>query len=301
MFKFVKKNRNIAYLLAHNKESSYKLGKRLASVCSRMNTKDIRISTFYINKMTKVRSKFKKKEGKYRTIRYLVNKDNRKIAKVIALILESTIPNKEYMHGFLTGKGIYTFRKQSKAEHYLKIDLSNAFEQISANWVYTYFRKVCDLNKKDAEFLTKISTYNGKVYQGCPFSPILFNAYYANAINTLNKLGHIRTIAYADDILVMSDIRISWKMMRLIHKILKSNGLKPNPKKCRFNSTDEVYYLGLNLKKNKIRQGQKTRKRIKHTTYNLFNLDHGENSEYLYQKAKGLKGWYQSGFNLGTV
>ena len=131
---------------------------------------------------------------------------------------------------------------------------------------------------------------------------MLFNCYYAAAIKALTKMKDINVQAYADDIIISSNKKISWGFRRYLLKVLASYQLKVNDKKCIFNSNKDVYYLGLELKKNKVRKGQLFKKRIKHKMHKIFHESQNltkEEIEHLWQQAKGYKGWLISGENLG--
>lgn len=266
----MRKNRNLLAIRQKiGRKKAYNLGTLIfREMCQFRNELKNDKGIFYIDKKTKVRS-LEKPKGKSRTIVYLKDSNTRIRLLSIAKILEKLATDE--MHGFIPNKGIHTFWQQIQdAKSMNKIDLRNAFEQISDKWVYRFFRSLY-LNKQDALRLTELTTYKGHLYQGSPISPMLFNIYCMGALEDIKGLG-LKVQAYADDIIVYSEEfnYISWRIIKVVNRILTQYGLKVNKNKCHFVSNLESKqntYLGLHLKEPRIKKASKYRKRMRQMNY----------------------------------
>lgn len=248
---------------------------------------------FYIEKRTKKRS-FTVPETNYREIVFLKDKETRKALLAVSKALENLL-NNNFQHGFRTHYDIKTFCASTRTDGgMLKIDLKSAFNQLPKRKIQMFFEKACDLRKEEAEILTDLATYRGYMYQGCPYSPMIFNCMIYGALRDINKIKDIQVQSYADDILITS-VRgpISFKLAKTIHRIINQYGFKTNPKKSRFCSyTNQTYYLGLKLEEKQIRKGQQTRKKIKHLAYKIIKENIPmDNNNPTWAKLNGYKNW----------
>ena len=154
---------------------------------------------FYIEKSTKKRS-FTVPETNYREIVFLKDKETRKALLAVSKTLEKLLTN-NFQHGFRTHYDIKTFCANAKTTGgMLKIDLKSAFNQLPKRQIQKFFEKACDLRKAEAEILTELSTYRGYMYQGCPYSPMIFNCMIYGALRDINKIKDIEVQSYADDL-----------------------------------------------------------------------------------------------------
>lgn len=192
--------------------------------------------------------------GSYRNITFLKSKESQKFSKGLSKLINVSLKNQ---HGFVRKKGIYDAARQILATHKetpvvdaVNIDLKNAFNAIPKAAVYKIFRIVFDLNHKDSETLTKLATFNGYLYQGCPFAPQLYNVWVIGAIRSIEKMG-FHVAAYADDLTVFSTKdRITWNVIFAIKKRVQFWNFSINPKKVRrfqLQTADNLDTVGLKI------------------------------------------------------
>lgn len=245
--------------------------------------------------------------GNYRPITYIKDKEARaKLSKVAEVL---AIPYVQSMHGFIKSRNCFTaVQPHLNGKAVLCVDLKDAFNQITRDQVYYVFKHVLDLNKRDSHTLTEAATYKGKLYQGCPYSPQIFNILSIHAHLSLNGIKGLTFTAYADDFNFTADYPMfSHKFKKFLVRIIEECGLKVNQGKTKFFSNHETWsVLGYTIYKGKriaIRNRQKFFKRFKRLWYSL-EVRHKEKENHgseltergvtLVALKSGLNAWLQN-------
>lgn len=145
-----------------------------------------------------------KKRGGYRKIAAPCNK-LRYVQRKIANFIYDEIKIKNCVHGFARGKDIKTNANYHlKRKYILNLDLKDFFDSITVNRVYGVFHGYpFNFSEKLASCIAKIATYQGRLTQGSPLSPIISTLVCRRLDNELSafatKYG-LRYSRYADDI-----------------------------------------------------------------------------------------------------
>lgn len=134
------------------------------------------------------------------------------------------------------------------------MDVENFFPSCSAKKVFWFFNKKLLCSMDVAAILTKLSTFNNRLPQGSPASPIL--AYYAyldmwDEIDlVVRNAGYIWTL-YADDITISADV-VYEKDVWEIKRILKKHGHNYHRGKLRSVTASAVKITGVIVHKNSL-------------------------------------------------
>jgi len=130
-----------------------------------------------------------------------------------------------------------------KAKSVLTIDILDAFEQVTEREVRYILKHILDVNRIMATMIADLTCYQGRLYQGSPLAPALFNIRSLHAAERLTRLaaanGLICTI-YADDITISSD---KWSyftrsFIKTVIRILAEEGLRVNKDKIHVTHQD---------------------------------------------------------------
>ena len=121
--------------------------------------------------------------------------------------------------------------------YFLTIDFKNAFDAITYQRVQGIFLNQLRLNEAVTFWLTELTTHNGRLPQGAPSSPLIFNL----AADGLDKIlltycrecgyGYTR---YCDEIVVSSAQPISKERRSEIVQFCRQAGFKMAPEKVRY-------------------------------------------------------------------
>lgn len=151
------------------------------------------------------------------------------------------IPYKDIFDSILSHETAKYFSK-GKA---LKIDLQDAFQQITQGQIERFVRIVFDLNRKHARQFAEACCYQGRLFQGNPIAPALFNALTTNLCESLNRIlkdGY--ATQYADDILIVTKRHMSKRFREFIRKLIHQNGLMVNEDKLKTSKLHKANLLG---------------------------------------------------------
>lgn len=138
-------------------------------------------------------------------------------------------------HGFTRGQNVFT----NLGEHLnddtrglLNIDLEDAFHQVKESDVFHILRVVFGLNKTTASEMAHFFCENGKLFQGNPVSPLIFNIYTARLAKSLKAIKWLKFSQYADDLTFsFSNEYVSYRTIKWLVRIIKDCGCKANPQK----------------------------------------------------------------------
>lgn len=204
----------------------------------------------------KEKEEFVGKGGRVRNISCF-DKETRKGMRELIPLLD--IPSK-YSHGFTKDRDIFT-QFQTLANFALRnnfsgstvsLDLEDAFDQITVEQVYSVFRFIFGLNKRQAEQLSMRCTRNGHLFQGNTLAPLIFNLWLIRFYSIIDRNiqhNHCLITNYADDITIMLEYKTaSWKFIKFIIRILKQIGFKINKQKIKVRNAICLEATGLQYK-----------------------------------------------------
>lgn len=200
----------------------------LETILEIINNKYYYYNTFFI----------KKKSGNYREINqslkqlFLIQQD------LSSYLLFKRKAHKS-SHAFEIEKSILTnASKHINKNIVLNIDLENFFNYITKEKVVETLKENFNIDEKTIDIISELCTYNNKLPQGAPSSPILSNYCCSKLDQDLNsfcKLYGIIYSRYADDLTFSFNYKkLPIKQVNDIYKIIIENGFVINTKKIRY-------------------------------------------------------------------
>ena len=175
--------------------------------------------------------------------------------------------------GFTKGKGICDLAQFNRLDYVkiVKLDLSNAFDSITDKQIEYLLRYTFKVNERTAKTLAKKWTVKGRMAQGHPLAPAIFNLLTRCATQYVAE--HIKDmdiIQYADDILLLEKKHkyVSWKFLKHVFKKYENRGFSINAEKEGFfYKNQHIQHLGLffNIERKKWVSAyrKRTRRRIR--------------------------------------
>lgn len=175
--------------------------------------------------------------------------------------------------GFTKEKGICDIAQFNRLDYVkiVKLDLSNAFDSITDRQIEYLLRYTFKVNEKTAKTLARKWTVKGRMAQGHPLAPAIFNLLTRCATQYVAE--HIKDmdiIQYADDILLLEKRHkyVSWKFLKHVFKKYENRGFSINAEKEGFfYKNQHIQHLGLffNLERKKWVSAyrKRTRRRIR--------------------------------------
>lgn len=175
--------------------------------------------------------------------------------------------------GFTKGKGICNLAQFNRLDYVkiVKLDLSNAFDSISDKQIEYLLRYTFKVNEETAKTLARKWTVKGRMAQGHPLAPAIFNLLTRCATHYVAE--HIKDmdiIQYADDILLLEKKHkyVSWKFLKHVFKKYENRGFSINAEKEGFfYKNQHIQHLGLffNIERKKWVSAyrKRTRRRIR--------------------------------------
>ena len=197
-------------------------------------------------------------------------KNTRTAMKELLVCFDWSHPNQI---GFTKGKGICDLAQFNKLDYVkiVKLDLSNAFDSITSKQIEYLLRYTFKVNKETAKTLARKWTVKGRMAQGHPLAPAIFNLLTRCATQYVAE--HIKDmdiIQYADDILLLEKKHkyVSWKFLKHVFKKYENRGFSINAEKEGFfYKNQHIQHLGLffNLERKKWVSAyrKRTRRRIR--------------------------------------
>lgn len=188
---------------------------------------------------------------KYRNIRFYKKETREKLTEILDC-LDLEHPNQI---GFSKGKGIKDMLKLDNIGERtkVKLDLSNAFDNITKEQLKALLVIVFEIRPRIAEEIATAWTVNGHMVQGHPLTPAIFNLLTRHAVDFVIKyVKDCGIIQYADDILIWHDRfdYVSWKTIRMVCKAFKRAGFPMNTEKEGFfHKGAEIQFVGLRYRK----------------------------------------------------
>ena len=197
-------------------------------------------------------------------------KNTRTAMKELLVCFDWSHPNQI---GFTKGKGICDIAQFNRLDYVkiVKLDLSNAFDSITDKQIEYLLRYTFKVNERTAKTLARKWTVKGRMAQGHPLAPAIFNLLTRCATQYVAE--HIRDmdiIQYADDILLLEKKHkyVSWKFLKHVFKKYENRGFSINAEKEGFfYKNQHIQHLGLffNIERKKWVSAyrKRTRRRIR--------------------------------------
>lgn len=175
-------------------------------------------------------------------------KNTRTAMKELLVCFDWSHPNQI---GFTKGKGICDLAQFNRLDYVkiVKLDLSNAFDSITSRQIEYLLRYTFKVNKETAKTLARKWTVRGRMAQGHPLAPAIFNLLTRCATQYVAE--HIKDmdiIQYADDILLLEKKHkyVSWKFLKHVFKKYENRGFSINAEKEGFfYKNQHIQHLGL--------------------------------------------------------
>lgn len=175
-------------------------------------------------------------------------KNTRTAMKELLVCFDWSHPNQI---GFTKGKGICDLAQFNRLDYVkiVKLDLSNAFDSITDKQIEYLLRYTFKVNERTAKTLAKKWTVKGRMAQGHPLAPAIFNLLTRCATQYVAE--HIKDmdiIQYADDILLLEKRHkyVSWKFLKHVFKKYENRGFSINAEKEGFfYKNQHIQHLGL--------------------------------------------------------
>jgi len=230
-----------------------------------------------------------KKNGGVRQLNIPPNSAKIVQKKLSDILYKIYIPPKP-VHGFIQSQKNHTKNIVSNAKQHIKknvvinLDIDSFFDSINFGRVRGLFlSKPFNLDDKTATKLAQLMTYENKLPQGAPTSPIISNLICKKLDHKLIKLAKKYTLTYtryADDISFSTHKRNlnTKKILTEIEKIINNNGFKVNKSKTRVQYSYQ----------SQIVTGLKVNKKV------------NVNRKYIRQIRSMLFSWYTDGLNEAT-
>lgn len=197
-------------------------------------------------------------------------KNTRTAMKELLVCFDWSHPNQI---GFTKGKGICDLAQFNRLDYVkiVKLDLSNAFDSITDKQIEYLLRYTFKVNERTAKALARKWTVKGRMAQGHPLAPAIFNLLTRCATQYVAE--HIKDmdiIQYADDILLLEKKHkyVSWKFLKHVFKKYENRGFTINAEKEGFfYKNQHIQHLGLffNIERKKWVSAyrKRTRRRIR--------------------------------------
>ena len=203
-------------------------------------------------------------------------------------------------HGFVPNRTIYTNAEvHVNQDLVLGIDIKDFFPSIKFKPVYDVFKSAGYTNKM-AWNLANLCTYNGKLPQGAPTSPMLSNLVALNLDNEFVKYcarWNFKYSRYADDITISGSYNLPIHKTKLV-KIIENAGFTVNSDKTRMfskGSSQKVTGLVVN---DKVSIGRKNKKRLRAIVHNILKngpiIENRSNHPFFREKIFGCLGHAKS-------
>jgi Retron-type reverse transcriptase len=237
--------------------------------------------------------KLKKKIGGFRTI----DAPSKKLKEIQRWILNNILYNlkvNKNAHGFIPKRSVATNAKiHVGQELVMGIDLKDFFPSIKFNRVRGLFRSI-GYNEDVSTILAELCTFNWRLPQGAPTSPMISNLIASNLDTKLTRFCLKRNLLYsryADDITISGGKALP-RYKTLIFRIIDKEGFNINFEKVRIQgrgSRQSVTGLVVNDKMSIGRKKKKIMKSIVHKISGKGSIEANEKHNPFFKET--IYGW----------
>lgn len=193
-----------------------------------------------------IRKIYKKKKGKNNDFREVYAIYTHQLSNSLKILNNNLnhiyVPNK-HIHGFVNGRSIRTNAYEHLGrKNLMSIDIQNFFESITDKMVSSTLNNI-GFQKPIAEYISKLTTLNGRLVQGFNTSPTLANIVTHDMDLKLAKLcgPNVVYTRYADDLYFSTDD--SLPCIKDLEIIINSLGFKLNISKTRIMRRGQSQYV----------------------------------------------------------
>lgn len=179
-----------------------------------------------------------------------------------------------YAFGAIKGKDNISNAKQHQGKKYIfTTDLTNFFPSITNKQVYEMFVSF-DFSPTVARYLTKLTTYKGKLPQGAPTSPIVANLVFVKTGRHLQEyatLNNLTFTSFVDDLTFSSPTDFKGKTQEILNAII-ADGFKISHKKTNYESKSPTV-TGVIVKNNNLDLTKEFKEKLKDSTQSKERLE----------------------------
>lgn len=236
------------------------------------------IDSFYYQKETIKKNEKDEPKMKNGVIQKRVLNPSIKRLKVIQKRLQKNILQKlqipEYAFGAIKGKDNISNAKKHQGKKYIfTTDLTNFFPSVSHKQVFEMFLSF-DFSPTVARYLTKLTTYKGKLPQGAPTSPIVANLVFVKTGKRLQEFATMNNLtftSFVDDLTFSSPIDFKDKTQDILNEVI-ADGFKISHKKTNYKSKLPTV-TGIIVKNNNLDLPKEFKAKLKDKTQSKERLD----------------------------
>jgi RNA-directed DNA polymerase len=236
------------------------------------------IDNFYYQKETIKKNEKNEPKIKNGVVQKRVLNPSIKRLKVIQKRIQSNILQKleipEYAFGAIKGKDNISNAKKHQGKKYIfTTDLTNFFPSVNHKQVFEMYL-LFDFSPTVARYLTKLTTYKGKLPQGAPTSPIVANLVFVKTGKRLQKFAtenNLTFTSFVDDLTFSSPIDFKEKTQLIIDAVV-ADGFKISHKKTNYKSKLPIV-TGIIVKNNNLDLPREFKNKLKDKTQTKERLD----------------------------
>ena len=261
--------------------------------CYLSNSSSKQVNYFFLKKeKAYVTFNLPKKAGGFREI----NAPSKKMKSIQRWILDHILYKMnvgDYVHGFVPKRSILTNASIHVSQNLvLGIDIKDFFPSISFNSVFRIFKSV-GYTQKTAHFLADLCTYQGKLPQGAPTSPMLANLAIASLdiiIDKYCKRRNFKYSRYADDITISGSHELPMHKQKII-AIIEGSGFAVNEEKTRLHSRGSRQKVTGLVVNDKVSIGRSQKKILRAIVHNILKngceIENREKDPFFKEKIFG--------------
>ncbi|MDZ4808792.1 MAG: reverse transcriptase family protein [Bacteroidota bacterium] len=236
------------------------------------------IGSFYYQKETIKKNEKDEPKIKNGVIQKRVLNPSIKRLKVIQKRLQSNILQKleipEYAFGAIKGKDNISNAKKHQGKKYIfTTDLTNFFPSVNHRQVFEMYLSF-DFSPTVARYLTKLTTYKGKLPQGAPTSPIVANLVFVKTGKRLQEFAtenKLTFTSFVDDLTFSSPVDFKDKTQFILDAVI-ADGFKISHKKTNYKSKLPTV-TGIIVKNNNLDLPREFKNKLKDKTQTKERLD----------------------------
>jgi RNA-directed DNA polymerase len=236
------------------------------------------IDSFYYQKETIKKNERDEPKIKNGVIQKRVLNPSIKRLKVIQKRLQKNLLQKlqipDYAFGAIKGKdNISNARKHQGKKFIFTTDLTNFFPSVNHRQVFEMF-VAFDFSPTVSRYLTKLTTYKGKLPQGAPTSPIVANLVFVKTGKRLQEFAtknNLTFTSFVDDLTFSSPIDFKEKTEDIL-SVIKADGFKISHKKTNYKSKFPTV-TGIVVKNNNLDLTNEFKDKLKDKTQSKERLD----------------------------
>jgi len=261
-------------MIKKSKHLAFELKVELSEIDHILNN----IDGFYYQKETIKMNEKDEPKTKNGVIQKRVLNPSIKRLKVIQKRLQKNILQKlqipEYAYGAIKGKDNISNAKKHQGKKYIfTTDLTNFFPSVSHKQVFEMFISF-DFSPTVARYLTKLTTYKGKLPQGAPTSPIVANLVFVKTGKRLQQFAtdnNLTFTSFVDDLTFSSPVDFKAKTQFILNAVV-ADGFKISHKKTNYKSKLPTV-TGIIVKNNSLDLPKEFKDKLKDKTQTKERLD----------------------------